>query len=436
MDIETNEVVFEWRASEHLSLADSFWGPGDLGSTRDSAWDWFHINSVEKDGRGNYLVSSRWMHAVYYISGATGDVIWTLGNGDKNNDFLDLSDGAATGFASQHHARWHDGYSSITLFDNSDPGPGRPSSGLWLDLDFDAMSVKLRTRYVSPNAVVSQSQGSVQTLPSGNVLVGYGFDAQYVEFDRDGRVLCEVHLAPAKGFGTAAVQSYRIQKYAWVGKPETDPHIAQLNGKLYLSWNGATEVRYWKIEAAGTVGEEAGRSSFFVTEDDFREVMRVEKNGFETVIPLVDVEQAYVRAIALDASGNLLGQTQTVLATTSEAKEEANSKRVRRTLIIASLSFAGATLLFGIGAGAFAAVLRLRKHWHYKRAREEQEPEEEMMFDESMLGLPEDLGLYPEDDDDHEDDNGDLAGMRESNVEPGRGDAESQGILSTGKQSC
>ncbi|KAK4935463.1 hypothetical protein LTR10_023479 [Elasticomyces elasticus] len=430
VDIETNEVLFEWRASDHVQVADSFWGPGTLGNTEDDAWDFFHINSVEKDERGNYLISSRWMHAVYYISGTTGDIIWTLGGREENNDFRDLSEGAAIHFASQHHARWHDGYSSITLFDNSNPnGPGDPSAGLWLDLDFVEMTVKLRNRYLSPIPVSSDSQGSLQTLPSGNILVGYGSNAQYVEFSRDGEVLCETHLAPAVGFGTASVQSYRIQKYAWVGRPQTEPDVAQINSTLYLSWNGATEIRYWKIEATDTTSkEEVGDSSSSPTdfEDGFHEVMRVEKDGFETIVPLVGVPRSYVRsyvrAIALDASGKPLGQTQMVLladivisvseTTATETKGSKQLRRVQRILLIATISLVGATVLFGIGFGAYATLSYFRKHWHYKRARGGQESEEEMMFDESMVLGPGNLDSDSEDDYDRE--HGELAIPRAS----------------------
>ncbi|KAL2444537.1 hypothetical protein ABEF95_017015 [Exophiala dermatitidis] len=319
IDLETNSVLFQWRASDHIAFIESNWGPGTLGDTRDDAWDWFHINSVDKDSRGNYLVSSRWLHAVLYIDGTTGQVLWTLGG--KSNNFTDLSGGDATNFASQHHARWHDDETSITLFDNSSPGPGQPSAGVWLDLQFEdgddktkPANVTLRHRYLSRTPVVSDSQGSMQTLPSGNVLVGYGMNAQYAEFSHDGELLCEVHFAPSEGFGSASVQSYRVMKFAWVGYPNTTPKINQTDGVLYISWNGATEVRYWIVEESeieiedqnddGEEEEEGSRS--------FREVRRVEKNGFETIVSTAGVTGSYVRAVALDKQGNVLGQTRIV----------------------------------------------------------------------------------------------------------------------------
>ncbi|KAL2444561.1 hypothetical protein ABEF95_017058 [Exophiala dermatitidis] len=338
IDLETNRVLFQWRASDHIAFTESNWGPGTLGDTRDDAWDWFHINSVDKDSRGNYLVSSRWLHAALYIDGRTGEVLWTLGG--KSNNFVDLSGGHATNFASQHHARWHNDESSITLFDNSSPGPGQPSAGVWLDLQFEdgdnklkPANVTLRHRYLSRTEVVSDSQGSMQTLPSGNVLVGYGMNAQYAEFSHDGKLVCEVHFAPSEGFGTASVQSYRVMKFAWVGYPNTRPDIDQTDGMLYVSWNGATEVRYWLVEETDTETDDQNDDG--EEEEDarsFREVRRVEKEGFETIVSTAGVKKAFVRAVALDKQGNVLGKTRLVprgelkLDPEAAASQEADSQ--------------------------------------------------------------------------------------------------------------
>lgn len=49
INIETNEVLFEWRASEHVDLHDSYYKV-------ESKWDFFHINSIQKVGiPGEYL---------------------------------------------------------------------------------------------------------------------------------------------------------------------------------------------------------------------------------------------------------------------------------------------------------------------------------------------------------------------------------------------
>jgi hypothetical protein len=44
--------------------------PGQAGSGYNSsdAWDYFHINSVDKDSAGNYLLSARDACAVYKVN--------------------------------------------------------------------------------------------------------------------------------------------------------------------------------------------------------------------------------------------------------------------------------------------------------------------------------------------------------------------------------
>lgn len=83
VDIATGKGLFVWNALEHVNPSDCYVSPGSTG-TEDSPWDYFHINSIEKS-QGNYLVSSRHCHAVYYIDGTNGDILWTLGG--KNSTF-------------------------------------------------------------------------------------------------------------------------------------------------------------------------------------------------------------------------------------------------------------------------------------------------------------------------------------------------------------
>ncbi|KAL1305760.1 hypothetical protein AAFC00_007339 [Neodothiora populina] len=124
VDLASNALSFQWRASDFVEPHDSFWTPDIRGPTeplqgmmRTDSWDFFHINSVHKDPRGNYLISSRHYPSLYYIDGSTGSIHWTLGG--KQNNFTDLSDGWATNFAWQHHARWIDPeLTSISLFDD------------------------------------------------------------------------------------------------------------------------------------------------------------------------------------------------------------------------------------------------------------------------------------------------------------------------------
>jgi hypothetical protein len=51
VEIETNKVVFEWHASDHFNIDGSEFPPGSTGRSKNSGYDFFHINSIDK----NYL---------------------------------------------------------------------------------------------------------------------------------------------------------------------------------------------------------------------------------------------------------------------------------------------------------------------------------------------------------------------------------------------
>ena len=63
-------------------------------------YDYFHLNSVEEDVDGNFILSARHTHGVYKIARGDGRVIWRLGG--KRSDF---AHGPGTRFVLQHDAR-------------------------------------------------------------------------------------------------------------------------------------------------------------------------------------------------------------------------------------------------------------------------------------------------------------------------------------------
>lgn len=311
INLETRELVFEWRASRHFNIADSFQPIGRTGDPGGVPFDWFHINSIDKDAKGNYLISSRYLHSIAYVAGDTGSVLWVLGG--KRNMFKDMSGGRATSFAFQHDARWDKEYSELTLFDNSDDGPPSEKSkprGLRLRLDQEAMTVELVAEYRNPGPVSSSSQGSMQSLANGNVVVGFGYSGIFTEFSHSGQVLCETHYGPESGFGTGDVQSYRVLKFDWHGRPTTMPSLAVAQDdtgawRAYVSWNGATEVKEWILQGADDDGgdDEAkggGTVKWIV-------IKRQKKDGFETDFALEMKHPKRLRAAGLDSDGTVLG---------------------------------------------------------------------------------------------------------------------------------
>ena len=69
---------------------------------------------------------------------------------------------------------------------------------------------------------------------------------------------------------------------------------------IYVSWNGATDVEGWLIEAGPSEGE-------------LTELATVDKTGFETAARVAAPEDDTVyRVTALDASGEPLGEPRTL----------------------------------------------------------------------------------------------------------------------------
>lgn len=296
LDVETGEAIFQWRASEHVDFSDSYRKMN--AATHNDPWDFFHINSIEKDAVGNYLVSSRHLRTILYVSGATGDVLWRLGG--KSNDFTTFSGGSATSFVGQHDAHWVGNHTAITFFDNGadwavDVEHG--SKGLRVAIDLQNMTAQLNGTYKHPDTIISSSQGSYQTLPNENVLIGWGYNGALTEYAPNGTVLCDAYFEPSSRFKSGDVQSYRNLKFNWTAFPTSDPSLVLANETLYVSWNGATEVRSWLLQDSHT------------EKNGFDGVAEFTKTGFETdIVPAGNLQvRRYVRAVALDRDGRLLG---------------------------------------------------------------------------------------------------------------------------------
>jgi hypothetical protein len=292
VDIATGEVLFEWSAFDAVPPDESH-QPVPEGT---APWDAYHLNSVIEDREGDLLVSARHTWAVYKIDRGTGDVVWRLGG--KESDFT-LGPGAL--FAWQHDADWRpDG--TLSLFDNQAASPelvrSDRSRGLILRLDEAAGTAELVREFTHPAGLLAPSQGNLQNLPGGHVLVGWGSQPHFSEYDELGRLVFD-----ARFFGTA--QSYRAFLFDWTGAPAEPPVAAaaaeQGGARVRVSWNGATEVRSWRVLGAASEGAEAV------------ELATAPWAGLETSI-LVEQPGPWFVVQALDASGAVLATTGPVRA--------------------------------------------------------------------------------------------------------------------------
>jgi hypothetical protein len=260
IDIATGLVLFEWHSADHISTSESY-RPRE--SPR-SAWDYLHLNSIAVDDNGDFILSARSTNAIYKVSRATGKIVWRLGG--KRSSFK-LGPGAR--FAQQHDARPGPN-NTLTLFDNATPNRSRA-----LTLKLDGRRATVVRALTHPDGLRASTQGGMQPLPNGNTFVGWGSQRWFSEYDADGRLVFDGHLAKGN-------DNYRAYRGEWVGRPTGRPTAVRRGKSLYVSWNGATEVVAW--EAGGK---------------------RFPRTGFETRIDVPS--RTTVRA--LDANGNVLGES-------------------------------------------------------------------------------------------------------------------------------
>lgn len=338
LDIATQAVRRRWSPFEHrhaLPLTASRWSlnaTGELkGETPTTAWDYMHVNSIDKLGDG-YLVSSRHYCEVFFVN-AEGDVEWRLnvsfsssqepykrGNstdhyqGETGGSFR-LADDAH--FCFQHHAQGTLVSATelhLYLFDNGDGTPGGEfidSAGLLLSLDLAKREAKLVRRLRDPWVRVnSWHTGSAQPLAGtgGGVLVNYGQPPVLQEFDARG------DLVWTAAFGTAdGVTSYRAFKREWHATPAAPPTVVTRpapGGRgvdVYVSWNGATDVAQWRF----WIGAAA---------ETLEKVAEVDNTGFEVRAEL-DFVDGFVQVEALDHDGKSLGMSGVTTITAGSSVE-------------------------------------------------------------------------------------------------------------------
>ena len=282
LDLRTGRVLLDWRSTRHVALAESY---SKLPRDKSIPYDFFHINSIDIDTDGNLLVSARNTHAVYKIRRRSGEILWRLGG--KRSDF---TLGRNVRFAWQHDARRHED-GTISLFDNgAAPRVHRQSRVIFVRLDLRRKRASLVRYVVHRPARVAINQANAQLLPRRHVLVGWGHEPYVTEYDARGRILLDLRF----GLGT---ESYRAFRFPWIGRPSTRPAVAVHRRRVYVSWNGATEVTRWQLLA----GRDRRRLEPFRT---------VRKQGFETSAHAPSLPWIAVRA--LDRSGRTLRTSRTI----------------------------------------------------------------------------------------------------------------------------
>ncbi|CAI7632381.1 unnamed protein product [Penicillium viridicatum] len=255
IDVETNKVLFEWRSLDHVDPSSSYTWPSHTdtsgtGLNVHEPWDYFHINSIDKNGAGDYLISSRHTSAIYKISGKDGSVVWRLHGAQPSFRNINFS------FSQQHDARWL--YENVThtilsLYNNGYNGFNKThtySAGMIIMIDHvEKTATQLRDYAPIKDDLVSSSQGNLQMLPNNNAFIGWGNNPFVSEHDEAGNILFW------GSFAKDTVMNYRAMKFEWDGVPTDSPALwtysktaePSSSTSFYVSWNGATRVKTWRF---------------------------------------------------------------------------------------------------------------------------------------------------------------------------------------------
>ena len=138
---------------------------------------------------------------------------------------------------------------------------------------------------------LAASEGSLQTLPGGGALVGFGATPWISQFSASGRLVFDASLPADDG-------SYRALRFGWHATPRTRPALTVRTSAgqtdLYVSWNGATEVARWQVRSGDAT------------------LATVADRAFETRIAVPTRSRYAVRA--LDRAGHVLAESPEVLA--------------------------------------------------------------------------------------------------------------------------
>ena len=215
-ELDSNHnLIFEWKSWDHFQVTDNQY----LSSYNpQSPIDYVHINSIEIDFDGHFLISSRHLDEITKIHRTTGEIIWRLGG--KRNQFSFVNDYP---FSHQHTVKSL-GDSKYLLFDNGNyssqfTGTNNYSRAVEYYLDTTLMTATKIWEYIHPDSLYSDKKGGLQRLPNGNTLITFAEvfvpvsqittkESRIVEVDTNNSIVHEFSIL-------ANSTVYRVQKYNW-----------------------------------------------------------------------------------------------------------------------------------------------------------------------------------------------------------------------------
>ena len=195
----TGAVSFRWNSGDVFT-------PADWPLPNPRAVDLVHPSSLAIGPDGGYVVSFQGMDEITKIDSTTGEVLWRLGG--RHNQFQVVDD-PLKGFLGQHNVQvLANGH--LLLLDDHFRGVPAPARAVEYSLDTQSMIARMVWQYQPSGPVISPSMGSVQRLPNGATLVGFGAAGRVDEVAGDGSVIWSATLLSGDSRPIAFYRAVRI----------------------------------------------------------------------------------------------------------------------------------------------------------------------------------------------------------------------------------
>lgn len=161
---QQGQILWHWNSCAHLHPRLGYTAYG----YNVNDFNYAHLNSIDTDLQGNYLLSFRHLNAVVKVNRQSGNVDWILGG--KANQFSFTN---TTPFTAQHYARQLPN-GNISIFDNAFISANTESRALQFQLDTINMTATSVFEYTSSLGVNSAAMGNYQVTDSVQ-LINYGY---------------------------------------------------------------------------------------------------------------------------------------------------------------------------------------------------------------------------------------------------------------------
>lgn len=173
----TGRVIWEWNVWD-------FWDLANDPYLNEFSYDRFHMNSLNFDTDGNYLVSVAIEDQIWKINASTGEIMWKLG---KNGDFkMDT-----TNYFSFQHSVHINRLGDLMVFDNS--LWRKESGGVCFHLDTVNMVATTKIKAILPKDKYTSRMGSAYLLPNNNILQNSAKTGSVMVTDQKGKILWELN---------------------------------------------------------------------------------------------------------------------------------------------------------------------------------------------------------------------------------------------------